>query len=114
MSSMRLMLLMDTQGSGAAPVSVSSLHYSEVLRLVGVDFETVLTTMGVGELSAINGIAGSFAENVKIIHVVTATGKAAQERRVMIHHTLGDSPDHRVCHRYQIATSKLEQSNKAD
>jgi pyruvate decarboxylase len=53
--------------------------------------------MGVGELSAINGIAGSFAENVKIIHVVAATGKAAQEKRVMIHHTLGDSPDHRVC-----------------
>ena len=55
--------------------------------------------MGVGELSAINGIAGSFAENVKIIHVVTATGKTAQEERVMIHHTLGESPDHRVCHR---------------
>ncbi|KAH8794163.1 thiamine diphosphate-binding protein [Hyaloscypha finlandica] len=56
----------------------------------------ILTTMGVGELSAINGIAGSFAENVKIIHVVTATGRAAQEKRVMIHHTLGDSPDHRI------------------
>jgi pyruvate decarboxylase len=52
--------------------------------------------MGVGELSAINGIAGSFAENVKIIHVVTATGRAAQEKKLMIHHTLGDSPDHRV------------------
>ncbi|KAH8779700.1 thiamine diphosphate-binding protein [Hyaloscypha sp. PMI_1271] len=56
----------------------------------------ILTTMGVGELSAINGIAGSFAENVKIIHVITATGRAAQEKRVMIHHTLGDSPDHRI------------------
>jgi pyruvate decarboxylase len=58
----------------------------------------VLTTMRVGELSAINGIAGSFAENVKIIHVVTATGRAAQEKGIMIHHTLGDFPDHRVCH----------------
>jgi len=52
--------------------------------------------MGVGELSAINGIAGSFAEKVKIIHVVAATGRVAQEKRVMIHHTLGESPDHRV------------------
>ena len=52
--------------------------------------------MGVGELSAINGIGGSFAENVKIIHVVAATGKAAQEQRIMLHHTLGTSPDHRV------------------
>jgi TPP-dependent 2-oxoacid decarboxylase len=62
--------------------------------------------MGVGELSAINGIAGSFAENVKIIHVVTATGRAAQEKRVMIHHTLGDSPDHRVCPHFQVASGK--------
>jgi pyruvate decarboxylase len=62
--------------------------------------------MGVGELSAINGIAGSFAENVKIIHVVTATGRAAQEKRVMIHHTLGDSPDHRVCPHFQAASGK--------
>ncbi|PMD66728.1 pyruvate decarboxylase [Hyaloscypha bicolor E] len=66
--------------------------YSRIKGCPGV----ILTTMGVGELSAINGIAGSFAENVKIIHVVTATGRAAQEKRVMIHHTLGDSPDHRI------------------
>lgn len=30
----------------------------------------VITTYGVGELSAINGIAGAFAENVKILHIV--------------------------------------------
>jgi pyruvate decarboxylase len=63
--------------------------------------------MGVGELSAINGIAGSFAENVKIIHIVTATGKAAQEKRVMLHHTLGDSPDHRVGHQPLVSTSAV-------
>lgn len=70
------------------------------------DVEIVLTTMGVGELSAINGIAGSFAENVKIIHIVAATGKAAQEKRAMIHHTLGDSPDHRVRRLLQVAHGK--------
>ena len=52
--------------------------------------------MAVGELSAINGIAGSYAENVKIIHVVAATGKMAQESKAIMHHTLGSSPDHRV------------------
>ncbi|KAE9378814.1 pyruvate decarboxylase [Stipitochalara longipes BDJ] len=66
--------------------------YSRIKGCPGV----ILTTMGVGELSAINGIAGSFAENVKIIHVVAATGKTAQEKRVMIHHTLGEDPDHRI------------------
>lgn len=66
--------------------------YSRIKGSPGV----ILTTMGVGELSAINGIAGSFAENLKIIHVVTATGRAAQEKRIMIHHTLGDFHDHRI------------------
>jgi indolepyruvate decarboxylase len=32
----------------------------------------VCTTFGVGELSAINGIAGSYAERVPVIHVVGA------------------------------------------
>ncbi|KUJ14027.1 pyruvate decarboxylase, partial [Mollisia scopiformis] len=56
----------------------------------------LLTTMAVGELSAMNGIAGSYAENVKIIHVVAATGKMAQESKVVMHHTLGSSPNHRI------------------
>lgn len=30
----------------------------------------VITTYGVGELSALNGIAGAFAENVKVLHIV--------------------------------------------
>ena len=104
---MLLTLLMDTQGSRVVLVSVSTRHFSEVVRGMYVDYETVLTTMGVGELSAINGIAGSFAENVKIIHVVTATGKAAQEKRIMIHHTLGDSPDHRVSVCFRVISGKV-------
>lgn len=56
----------------------------------------VVTTMGVGELSAINGVAGAYAENVKLIHIVGTTGMKAQEARAMIHHSLGPRPDHRV------------------
>jgi pyruvate decarboxylase len=33
----------------------------------------VLTTFGVGELSAINGIAGAFSECIPIIHIVGNT-----------------------------------------
>lgn len=58
----------------------------------------VVTTMGVGELSAINGIAGAYTEQVKVIHIVGTTSTAAQKQNLMIHHCLGPSPDHKVGH----------------
>ncbi|CZR58836.1 related to pyruvate decarboxylase [Phialocephala subalpina] len=66
--------------------------YSRIGGCTGV----LLTTMAVGELSAINGIAGSYAENVKIVHVIAATGRKAQESKAVMHHTLGSSPNHRI------------------
>lgn len=50
----------------------------------------LLTTFGVGELSAINGIAGSYAEYLPVIHIVGAPSLAAQQRGDLIHHSLGD------------------------
>ena len=50
----------------------------------------LLTTFGVGELSAINGIAGSYAEYVPVLHVVGAPCRGAQRRGELMHHTLGD------------------------
>lgn len=50
----------------------------------------LLTTFGVGELSAINGIAGSYAEYLPIIHVVGAPSLRAQRGHELLHHTLGD------------------------
>ena len=52
--------------------------------------------MGVGEMSALNGVAGAYTEQVKVIHVVGTTPTEAQKNRVMIHHCLGSNPDHRV------------------
>lgn len=52
--------------------------------------------MGVGELSALNGIAGAYTEQVKVIHIVGTTARAAQEKHLMIHHSLGHTPDHKV------------------
>lgn len=54
----------------------------------------VLTTFGVGELSAINGIAGSFAEYVPVLHIVGAPCRAVQQRGELLHHTLGDGDFH--------------------
>ncbi len=53
-------------------------------------FAALLTTFGVGELSAMNGVAGSFAEHVPVLHIVGAPGMAAQQRGELLHHTLGD------------------------
>jgi pyruvate decarboxylase len=60
-----------------------------------------VTTYGVGELSAINAIAGAFAEQgshshvkfkliqVPIIHIVGAPSTSQQNSRQILHHTLG-------------------------
>ncbi len=53
-------------------------------------FAALLTTFGVGELSAMNGIAGSFAEHVPVLHIVGAPGSASQKKGELLHHTLGD------------------------
>ena len=57
-------------------------------RLRGIG--AVCTTFGVGELSAINGIAGSYAEHVPVLHLVGAPTTAAQRDSRPVHHTLGD------------------------
>jgi indolepyruvate decarboxylase len=48
------------------------------------------TTFGVGELSAINAIAGAYAEHVPVIHVVGSPATATQAAGRATHHTLGD------------------------
>jgi TPP-dependent 2-oxoacid decarboxylase len=50
----------------------------------------LVTTYGVGELSAINGIAGSYAEDVPVVHIVGMPSRASMERGAALHHTLLD------------------------
>jgi alpha-keto-acid decarboxylase len=50
----------------------------------------VCTTFGVGELSAINAIAGAYAEHVPVIHIVGSPATATQAAGRATHHTLGD------------------------
>ena len=50
----------------------------------------VVTTFGVGELSAANAIAGSYAEHVPVVHIVGGPSKDAQGTRRALHHSLGD------------------------
>ncbi|RMZ84896.1 hypothetical protein DV738_g396, partial [Chaetothyriales sp. CBS 135597] len=50
----------------------------------------VVTAFGVGELSAINALAGSYAEWAPVVHVVGTPSTAMQNQRVCLHHSLGD------------------------
>ncbi|KAI1617392.1 pyruvate decarboxylase [Exophiala viscosa] len=64
--------------------------YARVRGIPGV----LITTYGVGELSAINGIAGAYSEHVPIIHIVGTTSRLARRDRIMIRHTLDENWDH--------------------
>lgn len=48
------------------------------------------TTYAVGELSALNGVMGSKAENNIVFHLVGAPNDAAVAKHKQVHHTLGD------------------------
>ncbi len=48
------------------------------------------TTFGVGELSALCGIAGSYAEYNLVFHIVGMPKMQAQKRHDIVHHSLGD------------------------
>lgn len=57
-------------------------------RLEG--FGVILTIWGVGELSALNGIAGAFAERVPLLHIVGSPPTTQVQKRLPIHHSFAD------------------------
>ncbi|KAF8133926.1 thiamine diphosphate-binding protein [Boletus edulis] len=62
----------------------------------------VVTTFGVGELSAINGIAGAFSEMVPVLHIVGVPSTVQLKTKPLLHHTLGDA-------RFDVFTKAAEQ-----
>lgn len=50
----------------------------------------LVTTFGVGELSAVNGIAGSYAERVPVIAITGAPTRAVESAGKYVHHSLGE------------------------
>ncbi|KAG9315659.1 thiamine diphosphate-binding protein [Chiua virens] len=62
----------------------------------------VVTTFGVGELSAINGIAGAFSEIVPVLHIVGIPSTLQLKSKPLLHHTLGDA-------RFDVYTKAAEQ-----
>ncbi|MCU1528948.1 MAG: hypothetical protein JWP75_2711 [Frondihabitans sp.] len=51
---------------------------------------SLVTTYGVGELSAINGIAGSYAEDVPVVQITGMPTTTARTNGALSHHTLVD------------------------
>ncbi|KAF1922673.1 pyruvate decarboxylase [Didymella exigua CBS 183.55] len=50
----------------------------------------IVTTFGVGELSAINAIAGAYAERAPVVHIVGTPDRATQDGQGRVHHTFND------------------------
>jgi indolepyruvate decarboxylase len=57
-------------------------------RILGM--AALCTTYGVGELSAINGVAGAYADHLPIFHLVGMPASRTQEAHRLVHHTLGN------------------------
>ncbi|KAL7408983.1 pyruvate decarboxylase [Mrakia frigida] len=50
----------------------------------------LLTTFGVGELSALCGVAGMMSERLPLLHIVGTPSTKLQSSGALLHHTLGD------------------------
>ncbi len=53
-------------------------------------FAALSTTFGVGELSALCGIAGSYTEHLPVFHLVGMPNTKTQREHRLVHHTLGN------------------------
>ncbi|KNG91089.1 pyruvate decarboxylase [Aspergillus nomiae NRRL 13137] len=72
----------------------------------------LITTFGVGELSAINGIAGAYAEKAPVIHIVGTPSRALQDARTLVHHTFADGEYNRFAAMHAQVT--VAQANLID
>lgn len=61
-------------------------------------YGALVTTYGVGELSAVNAIAGSFAENIPVIHIVGVPNTKFIRNNALIHHNF-QHPDYHAFER---------------
>jgi indolepyruvate decarboxylase len=76
----------------------------------------LIVTYGVGDLSAINGVAGSFAEHVPVICISGIPPMKALRSRMMLHHTSGTGNMEDVLHcmaQFTAAQARITPSNAA-
>ncbi|KAH7364536.1 pyruvate decarboxylase [Rhexocercosporidium sp. MPI-PUGE-AT-0058] len=76
----------------------------------------MITVIAVGELSAINACAGSYAENVPVVYLVGTPSRTAHRNKAILHHTLGDGDFDvfaNMFERVTVAQAKLMDINTA-
>ncbi|MED0937147.1 alpha-keto acid decarboxylase family protein [Bacillus mobilis] len=84
-------------------------------RIKGI--AALITTFGVGELSALNGVAGSYAENVPVIKITGTPTTKVMENGALVHHTLGDGKFDHFSNMYReitVAQAKLTPEHAAE
>lgn len=72
----------------------------------------LVTSFGVGELSAINAIGGAYAEKAPVVHIVGTPPLAAQQAGACLHHSLGDGNFRVFADMYKSVT--VAQANLTD
>ena len=77
-------------------------------------YGALITTYGVGELSAMNAIAGSYAESVPVVHIVGVPKTKDIKNNTLLHHNFA-SPDYyafeRAFSNVTAATAYLDETN---
>ncbi|KAJ5747109.1 uncharacterized protein N7511_008805 [Penicillium nucicola] len=81
----RFIKLLSAQADNIIIIGYAADGYARIRGIAAI-----ATTLGVGELSAINAIAGSSAELVPIIHIVGYPSTTVMEKGAWLHHTLAD------------------------
>jgi indolepyruvate decarboxylase len=72
------------------------------------------STYGVGELSAINGVAGAFAERVPVVVITGSPATINFRTRPLLHHTLGDYQiPLRMYEKITVASTQLDSAEAA-
>ncbi|WP_440711112.1 alpha-keto acid decarboxylase family protein [Herbiconiux sp. YIM B11900] len=75
--------------------------YARLRRGIGA----LVTTFGVGELSAINGVAGSFSEDVPVVQITGMPSTTARAQGLHLHHTLIDGDYEHFFRAYREVTA---------
>jgi indolepyruvate decarboxylase len=76
----------------------------------------LLTTYGVGELSALCGIAGAYAEHLPVVAISGAPPLAEIERNALVHHSAGDGNFENMmfcAQQFSVAQARLTAQNAA-
>jgi len=79
-------------------------------------FAALATTYGVGDLSAINGIAGAYAENVPMVHISGIPPLHVVQKGILVHHTLVDGNYDNIMNcmkEFTVAQTRLTPANAA-